>query len=248
MPLLSAQSIHELYLKTLSFVLREGFKTSPRGQPTYEVRNCLMTLKEPTVEAPITEDPKRNQTLQAYAAKELKLYKKGELSAEVWAKEGAAFWAELANPDGTINSNYGALTTHERSARATFEGDIARRITQWDWARRILLLDKDSRQAVMHFNQPQHQWFGNKDFPCTLTGTFHIREGLLHYSVVMRSQDMVLGWPYDMFYFAWQLHSMAVDLHVDVGTLSLFVHSLHVYDRDLDTVLRMTGDQPNADC
>lgn len=240
MATLTDLDVSKLYDKALRFVLREGTKVSPRGRLTYECSNVVMNCKTPTVQLPWTKDESRNRTMIEYASRELDLYNRGELTAEAWGNEASKFWLQLANPDGTINSNYGALTMKEASARGSWIGTDP--VTQWSWAKRSLEDDPHTRQAVMHFNQPKHQWQGNKDFPCTLTGTFSIREGLLKYTIVMRSQDCVLGWPYDVFYFMWQQFQMAKELGVGVGMFTLIVHSLHIYDVDRDTVIKMIGE------
>lgn len=169
--------------------------------------------------------------MRAYHAAERKLYAQHELQASVWARCASKFWSKIANLDGTINSNYGYLTG---GLCDTPDG-----WTQWEWAKMSLQRDPDTRQAVMHFNRPRHQIFGIKDFPCTISGTFLIREGRLEYSVLMRSQDIIKGMPYDLPFFMSQQIRMASELGVTVGMYTHFVHSLHVYERDLDKVERM---------
>jgi thymidylate synthase len=51
----------------------------------------------------------------------------------------------------------------------------------------VLLNDKDSRQAVINFNQPKHKQKEVKDFPCTETLTFLIRDNKLEVINKMRS-------------------------------------------------------------
>lgn len=169
--------------------------------------------------------------------KELELYASGTLKLKDW-EEASSFWSEIANPDDTINSNYGFLTIHERDAPGVW-GKADAYITQWEWAKISLTSDPNTRQAVMHFNKPRHQWFNNKDFPCTMHSIFRLRNNKLRYTVVMRSCDVMLGFPYDCPYFMWQQTEMAKQLSVGVGSFTLIAHSLHMYERDVKKLERM---------
>lgn len=233
---------------------------APRGLRVRERLSVMVDISHPRFEPIRTRDNDRNLVMVDYTQREIKLYERGELDAAAWRDEASKFWWEIRNPNDTINSNYGYLTTRERDAYGYVEwvdidmgprgiskaiknagpvGSISPGITQWEWARESLKRDSDTRQAVMHFNRPRHQWFGNKDFPCTMYGIFHIRDDAMFYSVHMRSQDVVKGWPYDVLYFAWQQAQMAKELSVGVGNLCVIVDSLHMYERDLTTVSKM---------
>jgi len=67
---------------------------------------------------------------------------------------------------------------------------------------------------------------------------FFIREERLEADVVMRSQDVIKGFPYDMKFFMQQQLKMADQLSLPVGPMTHHVHSMHVYEKDLNT-LRM---------
>jgi len=61
-------------------------------------------------------------------------------------------------------------------------------------------VNPDTRQAVINIwrEDPPH----TKDMPCTISCQFMIREDLLHCFVTMRSSDVWLGVPYDVFNFS----------------------------------------------
>jgi thymidylate synthase len=68
--------------------------------------------------------------------------------------------------------------------------------------------------------------------PCTCTLQFLIRGGRLDSIVNMRSNDVFLGLPHDVFAFTMLQEIMARSLGLDLGTYKHVVGSLHIYDRD----------------
>ena len=221
----------------------------PRGLPCRELINATVEIYWPKFENIITKDRKRNGVMARYTANEMRLYQEGTLDAARWRDEASKFWWELRNPNDEVHSNYGYLTDVLLDAPGTWDMAcamedhrvVAGLITQWEWALACLKADRDTRQAIMHFNRPIHQYQGNKDFPCTMYGIFRILDNVLWYTVRMRSQDVVKGFPYDVLYFIWQQEQMANALHCQVGTFTLSVDSLHVYLKDIGTVQRMLG-------
>lgn len=238
----ASDSVSEAYEEVLRYVSGSGIPSAPRGKPIVELMTYVTIIDHPQFETPVTRDENRNAVMGQYMRRELELYQEGTLSAERWRDDASKFWWDIRNPDDTINSNYGTLTMMDRDAPGDFAGDCGRDITQWEWARESILADEDTRQAVMHFNRPRHQWHGNRDFPCTMYGIFHVRLGELHYSTHMRSQDIVLGWPYDVPFFVWQLTQMAEETGHEVGSLRHVVDSLHMYERDRGTAQKMLGE------
>ena len=147
----------------------------------------------------------------------------------------AKFWKDIANEDGTLNSAYGHLIF----ARLNEHGK-----TQWQWAVESLKNDKDSRQAIMHFNTPDHQRSGNKDFVCTLNVVFHIRDNKLFMTNMMRSNDVILGLPTDVAFFSMLQQQMCMILKetypdLSLGTYTHMSNSMHLYERNFAVVKEM---------
>ena len=65
--------------------------------------------------------------------------------------------------------------------------------------RALLAEDPDTRRAVVQLFDPGADFRGYKDVPCTLGYRFFLRDGLLHMHTTMRSQDLWLGFCYDIF-------------------------------------------------
>lgn len=254
-------NIHSAYLGALADVYdRPDHKAEPRGQKTREILNYQFSVIHPTVEPIRTHDLERNKIIESYTAKEVELYNSCTNRAEDF---GAAskFWLKLANPDGTVNSAYGFLIWKNTSHGSDFETEqvplisypeggvsqsVPKRRTPWDWAKESLIRDKDTRQAILRFSLPEHAWMGVKDFTCTLNGIFLIRENKLNLTISMRSNDLTLGLVYDLPWFVSLMYRMREELleiypDLEIGTYTHQVHSLHIYDRDEDKILKMLG-------
>lgn len=258
------QDIHEAYLKTLEDVyFNYDYRAAPRGMPVREKLDYTFKVLNPSNEAIVTKDAERNKTIQAYTDKETELYDSCTNKVEDFVK-ASKFWGQLANPDNTINSAYGYLIWGNKSHGNDFEVEyvdspafwdgesgsvkIAQpvRRTPWDWAKQCLINDKDSRQAILRFSLPEHQWVGNKDQTCTLHGNFLIRDDKLHLSIVMRSNDLVLGLVYDLPWFMSLIDKMVEELkphypNLTKGHYTHTVHSIHIYERNEDMVKKMIG-------
>ena len=230
-------TVSQVVLDVIDDLLVFGDPVSPRGLKCWEFLNFVATVFEPDDGPVVCRDSEHNARMAKYLAAEKKLYDSGERRASEYAKH-AKLWDAIKNPDGTINSAYGWLIERNDSACGR---------TQWDWAKYQLLDDLDTRQAVVHVNLPEHQWEGNKDFPCTMHLHFMIRCGKLHLTAVMRSCDVTRGLVYDMPYFISLQKRMVKELRfhklgVDMGTYTHVAHSLHLYETEVAKARKMIGD------
>lgn len=258
-------TLSEAYLGSLEDVLdNPEYVCAPRGIPIREITNYSFKVMFPDSNPVVTKDLDRNVTIASYTAKEKALYDSGSNRVEDFAK-ASKFWEKLANPDSeTVNSAYGFLIFKNHSYgnaefecgprgtdainynKTTFEERIKAYRTPWEWCLESLKADKDTRQAILHFNLPKHAWMGVKDFPCTLSGTFQIRENKLNFSIVMRSNDLVKGSAFDFPWFASLIEKMVEELkptypELQVGSYVHAAQSLHIYDRDVEVVKKMLG-------
>ena len=106
----------------------------------------------------------------------------------------------------------------------------------WDNIIRILKTDSDSRQAVISIHEPRDVYTCSKDIPCTCSLQFLIRKGRLYCITYMRSNDLYLGLPYDVFSFTMLQEMLANELGVELGTYRHFVGSLHIYKRNYEDI------------
>jgi thymidylate synthase len=98
---------------------------------------------------------------------------------------------------------------------------------QWPYVLAMLLKDRDSRQSVAAIFSPCPA--PSKDIPCTLSLQFLIRENKLNLIVTMRSSDVWLGLPYDMFSFSQMQNALAGELKTERGWIQFNLGSSHLY-------------------
>ena len=204
---------------------------SPRDQKIKESLNVCLEIEDPKL--CLYKNDKRSSQLK-YIAAELVFYFSGRNDL-AYIEKYAKFWKDIANEDGTVNSAYGYLLFNLKNEHGK---------TQWEWAHDSLVKDKDSRQALMHFNMPMHQFDGNKDFVCTLNGIFHIRDNKLNFTLMMRSNDVILGLPTDVAFFCILQQQMLNLLQykypeLELGTYTHMVNSMHLYERNFKIVEEM---------
>ena len=118
-------------------------------------------------------------------------------------------------------------------------------VEQATYVTETLVKDQDSRQAVLTIWRERPA--PSKDIPCTVSMQFFIRGGKLHMVVNMRSQDAVLGLCYDIFTFSSVANLIRIMLsqrgvNVDIGILSVFVGSFHIYENHWEKVQEWVGD------
>lgn len=227
----SFAAVYKTLLRKLLY--EPEFVSAPRGQQIHEFKDHTLIITDPRQ---CYFNNERRSTKYDYVMAELLWYLSGDNSKEFIEKH-ASMWSKITNPDDeTLNSAYGYLIFRDR---LSFNDP-----TQWQWAVKSLKEDKDTRQAVMHFNRPAHQFEGNKDFVCTMYANFLIRDNRLHLTVHMRSNDVVLGLPTDIPFFCLlqlNMHRILQEKYPDLklGEYTHIVNSLHLYERNANLVEEM---------
>ncbi len=116
---------------------------------------------------------------------------------------------------------------------------------QLDSVIQAFVKDPNTRQAVINIwreNPPE-----SRDIPCTLSVQWLLRDGILQCFDTMRSSDVWLGWPYDIFSFSMLSHYLALRLRaagvkVDVlGYITLTAASCHLYEDDRAKAMAVLG-------
>jgi len=232
MRIFKGETFAEAYHSALSSVIyNPNYVSSPRGMKIFEMSDAAIVVEDPSY--CLYENDRRSSQFK-YIAAELVWYFTGRNDAD-FITPYAKFWDQIKNKDGSVNSAYGNLI---------FTEELEDGRNQYRWALDSLIQDKDSRQAILHFNKPSHQWNGNKDFVCTLNGIFQIRDNKLNFTVDMRSNDLVLGTPTDVAFFCLLQMQMLEHLRkyypeLELGTYTHIAHSLHLYERHFDLVSEM---------
>ena len=246
MRIYSGESFAEVYEKSLRDLYHNPeYTSSPRGLDIKENLGVALEIENPIQSL---YNNSRRGSQNKYIAAELVWYFLGRRDVNFISKF-ASFWERIQNEDGTVNSSYGYLLFNKKN-RFGF--------TQYEWAMNCLKNDQDSRQAIMHFNLPEHQYENNKDFVCTMYAIWQIRDNKLNLTVHMRSNDAILGTPTDIAFFTvLQQQALKHLSHyhhgLEIGKYTHIIDSYHIYDRNFKLVEEMLGhdfepvDMPNVD-
>lgn len=232
MRIYKGKHIADVYKNILDDLLNNPeYISNPRGMEVREIINCVIEIEEPNMNM---YKNKFRSSQEKYIAAEILWYFAGTKHAD-FIEKYASMWTQLKDSRGDVNSAYGYLIFEEKNEHG---------YTPYKWAIESLIKDKDSRQAIMHFNKPYHQYDGNKDQVCTLTSLFHIRNNKLNMTLNMRSNDVILGFMTDFTFFN-ILHQQAY-LHLkehypelEMGSYTHTSHSMHLYARHYDKVKDM---------
>ena len=190
-----------------------------RRNDTFEVIGVSATLTDPT--ACIIYNRVRKCDI-GYLGAELAWYLSGTDSLENLRKYAPSY--DNYSDDGhTANGAYGTrgLGLFELEA-------MAQRIVE----------NPTSRQHVIPIWRVRDQGSLSKDVPCTVSLQFLVRDEYLDLVVYMRSNDLYLGFLYDVPAFCMMLQLVAGLSGFKLGHYHHHVGSLHIYDRNnMDAVL-----------
>lgn len=227
------QTANEAWIHSIANINALGDLTSPRGQKTKELLGTQVSFD---MNHPICYHQDRKLSYKFMAAE------------AYWITSGSMFVDDIApynkhiaqfSDDGYIfNGAYGPKF-----------------INQLDYVVNCLSRDQNSRQAVMTI------WVKNpirtKDYACTLALQFLIRNDKLNTVVTMRSNDLWLGRPYDMFNFTIMTLRVLTMLNagyaerfskiIGLGNMYLNVGSAHLYEQHFDLAREVVMYEPNKE-
>lgn len=89
--------------------------------------------------------------------------------------------------------------------------------------------DPTTRQAVMTLWDPVQDNSPSKDIPCNNVVYYSLRDGVLDQTVVIRSNDIVWGTPYNAIQFSHLQALVAGEVGAEIGTLTYVIQNLHYY-------------------
>lgn len=164
----------------------------------------------------------------SYLCGELLWYFTGSKSLE-FISRFSSFWNHLSDDGETCNSAYGEIMQTRHG------------FNQIEKIIELLSKDPESRRAVININVPNEQVIETRDEPCTIAIQFLIRKGNLDCTVMMRSNDIWFGTPYDIAFFTELQKYVANRLGVGYGYYTHFATSLHLYDKDYDSICEIVN-------
>ena len=210
------------WLSELSWAFNKGNDVTPRGQLTKEVlqQTSIVNMRRPVVTLP-----------------------ERKLSTKFLG--GEAYWILSGDNRVETIAPYNKNIVNYSDDGVTFFGAYGPRIlSQLDYVIDKLKSDADTRQAVLTIwreNPPE-----TKDVPCTVAVNFMIRNHKLNCHVYMRSNDLWLGFPYDVFNFSMLSHLVCCKLNafvvenggviIEPGMLYHTASSRHIYEQHFEQV------------
>ena len=221
------QRIDDMWEEALTALTNTGDSHMSRNGGTHELLGYQAVLQDPQ-RTWLTNSQRALSPI--YAASELLWYLSGEQNIErVFAY--APRYCDFAE-NGIAHGAYGF--------RMTSSPGWPMEISQLDAVIALLREKPGTRQAVLslwHCSDLYHAILGDhKDLPCTLALQFILRGGFLHCVATMRSNDMWLGFPYDIFAFTTLQRLVAWEVNVRVGCYTHQVGSVHAYACNLDRI------------
>lgn len=208
--------VNQIYLDVLKFITQYGICVSPRSLDTKEIHPVIIQLKNPRKR--IIGIPERKINI-SFALIEWLWIMSGDLSKEILLHYNPKMKKYL-NKEGEFDYSYGDRIFNWYG------------INQLEEVYSKLNLDKSSRQAICVIFDPKRDR-GNlaaKQIPCLSTLQFLIRNNKLDLIAYMRSNDILLGFTYDIFWQTLLQEVLAGWLKIDLGHYYHMVSSMHFYE------------------
>ncbi len=105
----------------------------------------------------------------------------------------------------------------------------------------VLVHAPETRQAVLQIWRPEIDMPKgdgdpvSQDIPCNVMSLLKVRDGRLHWTQIMRSNDIMRGLPYNIIQFTMLQEVMAGWLRCAIGEYFHLSDSLHIYEQDSQT-------------
>lgn len=217
------------YVYVVGAILNHGKPRRARGLLTRDLGLTTITITDPTDALPLGIGRNLKPAIGAVEALQLIA---GVVRPDLVLKIAPQF-RRYMDPVGSSGASY-------------FHGAYGNRIhMQAACAVRKLQEDRDTRQAIITLWDPfQDNVHGMHDYPCTIGMGFSVDPrnwNVLTMDVMMRSNDVWLGFPYDIFQFTQLQHSVANSLNMLAGEYRHTTFSLHMYESDVDAVTEFLG-------
>lgn len=208
-----------VWLETLQKIIDSDLVSKPRGFEIKEVLNDQMKID---MHMPILSVIERN------------------LGYKFMARE--AWWIMDGRNDVESIKDYSKAISKFSDDGYHFNGAYGPRLVdQWHYIVDSLISDIDTRQAVSTIWRPNPR--ASKDIPCTISVQWLIRNNKIYCIDNMRSSDIWLGVPYDVFNFTMLTGYLMLLLrerglnNLELGYLYLNAGSRHLYENNFESAI-----------
>ena len=204
------------YKKMCLYLLKNGEKSCPRNMGTQEIEGAMIRVKNPRTR--MINHELRNVSI-SFAIGEWLWHMEGRNDLKMIQYYAPSYY-KYSDDGKTLNGAYGPRI--KKSLTKIVE---------------TLKKDPDSRRAVVPIYGKEDAGLDSNDIPCTIGFQFLIRNNKLDMIVNMRSNDIFLGFPYDIFNFTMWQEYVSCKLNIDIGTYTHIANSLHFYEKDREKII-----------
>jgi len=140
-------------------------------------------------------------------------------------------WNDFTNLNGVVNSAYGYRWRYHFGRDQI--GLLIKLLEKEPSSRHGVVITWDAGDDGLNPDLKK------KNVPCPLSFTVNIIGGKLHFHTIFRSNDMVVGCPFDVAGFALLQRILAARLGVGVGVYSHSISNAHIYDVHYDAAAEL---------
>ncbi|HTD24515.1 MAG TPA: thymidylate synthase [Terriglobales bacterium] len=215
---ITANTLDDLLRRVINKILKSGNATEPSRGKTNELIGVLLEITDPRARLSRTE----GRSLLFGGLGELLWYLAGSKQLS-FIRYYLPRYSEESDDGRTVHGAYGPRFFKMRGINQI--QNVLDLLKNRPASRRavIQLFDATDIEDIAH----EH-----KNIPCTCTLQFMVRHGRLHMFTSMRSNDVFLGLPHDLFTFTMLQEIIARTLGVELGKYKHAVGSLHIYEKD----------------
>jgi thymidylate synthase len=236
---ITGKTADEVWKKATNILLNQDKVLKGRTGEIYELLHTFITIEEPRQKWVYNRIPPMSV---GYALAELVWIMNGEDRSDIIN----AWNPSLEKFAGKGDFYHGA---YGKRIRSHFGFD------QMEKAFQALQTVPETRQVVIQIydtkidfpienGQPQ-----DEDIPCNICSMLKIRGQKLEWSQIMRSNDVLLGMPYNFVQFTCLQEILAGWLEIEIGSYNHYSDSLHLYNRDISKIgVGKEKEIKNSDC
>lgn len=220
------RTANDVWRKVASMLMQQKDTVEGRTGDVFEILHSFITIEEPRQKWIYDRVP---PVSIAYALAELVWIMNGEDSSDVIN----FFNPQLEKFAGRAKYYHGAYGKRIRSHYG---------FDQLEKAYYALQNVPESRQVVIQIYDTKKDFPidngkpRDDDIPCNICSMLKVRQGKLEWSQIMRSNDVLLGMPYNFIQFTGLQEILAGWLELNIGTYNHYSDSLHLYNRDISKV------------
>ena len=197
-----------------------------RGGSTTELLHAFLHLRDPRQRWITARRPAMNPAFALAEVIWILAGRRDSAFVNHWNPILPQFAGDEKNYHGAYGSrlrNEHGVDQLERAYEALRANPENRQVVLQIWKPSLDLPDADGSPAA-------------RDIPCNVCSLLKVRDGQLHWAQIMRSNDLILGLPHNLVQWTMIQEVLAGWLELEVGSYTHFSDSLHVYERNWDSV------------